>query len=186
MNDVRVFSLIIAVIIAGVVMLAPTFTPRRYYFGLTVAPGFYETEAGRAIRRGYIYAVAGALALALAVIIAFPHAALATAMILVPLAAAVAFFHSRNRVRHYSTPAAAIREAEVSRGPERLPLWALLALPPFIPLLAVAAYLRAHWAEIPARFAVHWGLDGEPNRWVLRSARTVYGPLWFGAGMMLV
>lgn len=59
-----------------------------------------------------------------------------------------------------------------------------MALPPFAILACVAAYLRAHWDEIPPRFPVHWGLDGPPNRWALRTPHGVYGPLWFGAAIL--
>jgi uncharacterized membrane protein len=116
--------------------------------------------------------------------IALPQAAPAVSMILIPLTACVAFFYARSRVRSYSVPVAPVREAEISRGPEHLPLWTLLALPPFAIPLNVAAYLRAHWDKIPERFPVHWGWDGQPNGWETRTLHGVYGPLWFSAALM--
>jgi uncharacterized membrane protein len=79
-----------------------------------------------------------------------------------------------------------IREAELSPEEEPLPRWILLALPPFLFPAAAAVWLRAHWNEIPARFPYHWGYDGEPNRWAVRSERAVYGPLLFCVAMMLL
>jgi uncharacterized membrane protein len=184
MNEPTLISMITLLVLGAFSILAPFLTPRRYYFGLTVAPGFPESEAGRAIRRGYVSAVAIATALAAALVAVLPQAAPAAAMFLVPLTACVAFFHARSRVQRDSTPAVLVREAEISRAPERLPLWTLLALPPVAILAWVAAFLRAHWDEIPPRFAVHWGWNGQPNRWVSRTPHEVYGPLWFGAAML--
>jgi uncharacterized membrane protein len=184
MNELTWVPIGTLVILGAVSMLLPRLTPRRYYFGLTVEPGFPESEVGRGIRRGYLSAVGIALVLAAALIVAFPSVALPAAMFLVPLTAGAAFFYARSRVQVHSTPIAAVREAEISRGPERLPIWTLLALPPFAMLACVAAYLRAHWDEIPARFPVHWGWDGEPNHWVSRSPHGVYGPLWISAAIL--
>jgi uncharacterized membrane protein len=48
---------------------------------------------------------------------------------------------------------------------------------PFIALAAVAVYLNHRWADIPARFPIHWGLDGHPNGWSTHTVAGVYGPL---------
>ncbi len=172
------------ILLAAAGILARFLTPRRYYFGLTVAPEFPESETGRAIRRVYTVAIEIAAISAAALMIALPRTAPAAAMIIVPLTTCVAFFYARNRVQSHSMPAVPVREAEISRAPEHLRIWTLLALPPFAILACVAAYLRAHWDEIPPRFPVHWGLDGQPNRWVLRTSHGVYGPLWFGAAIL--
>jgi uncharacterized membrane protein len=184
MNELTLIPLGTLVILGAAFMLLPMLTPRRYYFGLTVDPGFPETEAGRAIRRGYLSAVGIALILAAALIAAFPAAGLLAAIFLVLLTAGAAFFYARSRVQAYSTPAAAVREVEISRGPERLPAWTLLALPPFAILAAVGAYLQANWDQIPARFPVHWGWNGQPDGWETRTPHGVYGPLWLGAGIV--
>jgi uncharacterized membrane protein len=76
------------------------------------------------------------------------------------------------------------REAGAAPGDGRLPAWILLALAPIAALGAVALWLRAHWAEIPERFPVHWGLNGQPDGWSTKSFHDVYGPLWFGAGLI--
>jgi uncharacterized membrane protein len=55
---------------------------------------------------------------------------------------------------------------------------------PFAILAATAAYLRAHWSEIPERFPVHWGIDGRPNGWSMRTPMGVYGPLLIGAAVL--
>ncbi len=161
-------------------------TPRRYYFGVTVAPGFRESAAGRNARHGYYYSVAAALLLAGALDFALPPAGLWVTVFLPLLTAGAAFFHARARVQRFSAPPVSMREAEVSRGPERLPRWTALGVLPFLLLLAAGIYLRAHWTDIPASFPVHWGADGQPNRWVSRTPQGVYGPLEFGACVLLL
>jgi len=47
-------------------------------------------------------------------------------------------------------------------------------------------YLRAHWDEIPARYPVHFDINGVPNRWVERTEWAVFAPLWFAVGMLLL
>ena len=73
------------------------------------------------------------------------------------------------------------REAALTSAPERLPWFAWLAAGPFLILVAAARYLALNWRRIPARFPVHWGANGLPNRWAERTTRGVYGPLLFGA-----
>ena len=184
MNQLAWVSMGMVVILAACGFLAPYLTPRRYYFGMTVAPGFRESDTGRAVRSFYNAAIMIAAISAAALMIALPTAAPIAAAFLVPLTTCVAFFYARSRVQSYAAPVASIREAEISRSPERLPLWTLLALPPFAIPAVVAAYLKANWDRIPARFPVHWGLDGRPNRWVERAPHGVFGPLWFGAAIL--
>ncbi len=60
-----------------------------------------------------------------------------------------------------------------------------LWIPPFLALAATALYLHANWNQIPQQFPVHWGADGQPNRWSSRDWLGVYGPLLMGIGMNL-
>jgi uncharacterized membrane protein len=59
-----------------------------------------------------------------------------------------------------------------------------LQLAPFTILLVTGLYVSAHWDEIPDRFPVHWGIGGMPNGWSTRTSTGVYGPLFFGAGLV--
>jgi uncharacterized membrane protein len=54
-------------------------------------------------------------------------------------------------------------------------------LPPLLIPGVVALYLRAHWNEIPPRFAVHFTMDGVPNGWSYKTVAGIYGPLLFAA-----
>jgi uncharacterized membrane protein len=46
---------------------------------------------------------------------------------------------------------------------------------------AAAAYLYLNWDRIPARFPVHFGFDGTPDRWAERTIKGVCGPMLFAA-----
>jgi uncharacterized membrane protein len=48
-------------------------------------------------------------------------------------------------------------------------------------LAGAALYVHLHWNEIPARFPVHWGIDGTANGWSTRSLPGVYRPLIIGS-----
>src|SRR5258708_5470191 len=61
-----------------------------------------------------------------------------------------------------------------------LPRWASVAV-----LAAAAAWLTLRWDSIPARWTIHWGIDGTPNGWAQRTVLGVYGPLFIGVGLLL-
>jgi len=56
---------------------------------------------------------------------------------------------------------------------------------PLAILACTALYLHLHWDAIPARFPVHWGGNGTPDRWSARSFAGVYSPLLLGALIVL-
>jgi uncharacterized membrane protein len=176
----------------ALMMLLPHFSPRRYFFGITVAPEFRAGEEARAALRRYRTWVAVAMVVSVVAVIAISawpatldqgFVFVETLPVLVGLAA---FVRERSAARRYAVQLSAVREATLSTDDDRLPAWTLLALPPFAALAAAFAYLSAHWEDIPARFAVHWGANGQANEWTTRSVRGVYGPLLFGAGMMVL
>ena len=72
-------------------------------------------------------------------------------------------------------------DTELSTAPEKLPWFASLGAGPLLILGMTALYLHQHWQSIPARFPIHWGANGAPNRWAEGSIHGVYGPLLFGA-----
>ncbi len=74
-----------------------------------------------------------------------------------------------------------VREVNVSDAPDILPWYVWAGVGPFAMLAATATYLHAHWSQIPDHFPVHWGLDGQPDRWSTRSTLGIYGPLFFAA-----
>jgi len=78
---------------------------------------------------------------------------------------------------------------DIRPGPalrSRLPGGWIVQLSPFALLLATAAYLQVRWDDIPPRFPVHWGIDGQPNGWSVRTPIGVYGPLLLGAAIIAI
>jgi len=161
-------------------LLMPRISPRRFFFAITVPPGFRETAAARASLRRYHLWVSVATIVAiggLAATFATGEATLALWPILPPVVGLAAFLRERAVVRR-------IAGRPVGAVPE--PGWTTLAAVPFLFPLATALYLRSRWDEIPARFPIHWGLHGEPNGWATKTVRGVYGPLAFAGGLMLL
>jgi len=56
---------------------------------------------------------------------------------------------------------------------------------PLLFLAGVGGLLALRWDAIPARFPVHWGLTGGPDRWADRSALAVFGPIAAGAVLVV-
>jgi uncharacterized membrane protein len=96
------------------------------------------------------------------------------------------FVRTHLSVKSHALPSQQVQVAEVDAADERVPLWAALAAPPFAIPVAAMFYLRDRWSEIPARYPVHFGANGQPNRWVTKSERAVYAPLWFAEGLLLL
>jgi uncharacterized membrane protein len=97
------------------------------------------------------------------------------------LAGAVSFYWQNRKLAPAAVQFIRPRETELTAAPEELPRFAWLAAGPFVVLGAAARFLYLNWSRIPARFPVHWGANGQPNRWVERTTKGVYGPLFFGA-----
>src|SRR4029078_1817386 len=57
-------------------------------------------------------------------------------------------------------------------------------IPPLI-LVAAAAVLALFWDGLPVRWAVHWGLGGQPNGWATKTSFGVFGPLVLAAVVLL-
>jgi uncharacterized membrane protein len=189
MNPTALFAITMASI-CGVTLAVPSLSPARFLFGVRVGAPFRKTGPGRqALRIYYAHDVTG-IAIAIALVFALGLHREWTWMLAVLLAEAAAvlgYYRAHRRLRPYAAPAeaAGVREADLFAAEDRLPRWTLWAIPPFLLPMAGAAYLRAHWNEIPARIATHYRTDGQPNGWTTRTPLHVYGLLIFAAGLML-
>ncbi len=176
------YILLFPVLLAGVILqFTPLFTRQGIYFSATVDPAFPKSDDGRRVLRSYRLqsALWTAFAVALALLVRTPNPA---AFLLVPMLVSIigscVSYWLKFRLVHerYGRPVPDVRYAEIAPPPSKgLNLW--LCAPPFIWLAGVALYLQAHWAQIPERFPVHWGADGQPNGWASRTPQGVYGPL---------
>lgn len=54
---------------------------------------------------------------------------------------------------------------------------------PFLVLLTAVVILALSWEGLPERWATHWNLRGEPDRWTDKSVAGVMLPLFIGLGI---
>jgi uncharacterized membrane protein len=188
MNSVTVPLLLISAFMGAIMLLLPHISPRRYLFAITVPPGFAASPAGRASLRRYHWIVAAAILAAVPAALTTTLHPAAQFYLLLPVAAGFAsFLRERGVIRRLAPSAGAgIREASLAPEGDHLPRWFAAAIVPFAFPVAAAEYLSAHWDEIPARFPIHWDLNGVANGWADKTLRGVYGSLLFGCGMMLL
>ena len=176
-------------ILLSLIMFAlPHLTRREILFGVVVPIDFRSSPEGRRALRMYrsvvgIFAIGGLVTIAL-----WGHEFLPV-LLLAPMTTVVAglvdFVWQNQKLKAFAIQPSLVRELELSAEPERLPWFVWLGLVPLLLLVAAALYLHANWDGIPPRFPVHWGLDGNPNRWADRSFRGVYAPLLFGTELVV-
>jgi uncharacterized membrane protein len=185
----RVLALAIAMLTQFVVALAllaiPHVTPRDLLFGVPVPDGFPSTEAGRATLRSYRLLIAIPTAVGLLAMALFPSPLVDVAAVLVTTVVGITGFVAQNRkLKPFAIQPPLARDTTLS-PPEPLPWFTWLGIFPLLLLAGAAAYLHSHWDQIPARYPVHYSIDGTPNGWADRTVRGVYGPLVPGGGLTL-
>ncbi|HEY4933423.1 MAG TPA: DUF5808 domain-containing protein [Terriglobales bacterium] len=180
----RLILCTVYIFIGALVFASPNMSRRELLFAVPVPPDFRQSRAGQHAIRMFrlvivmvVAAAAGAMLLSPA---SFLSMTAAVAPIAIVLAGVITF-----RWQNHALAVAAIqftgsREVEMSVAPDDLPRFAWLAGGPFVVLAAAATWLYLHWDRIPARFPVHFGADGQANRWAERTIKGVYGPLFFG------
>jgi uncharacterized membrane protein len=178
----------LAALLTWTFWMLPQWTRPGIYFGVTVPPDFRRTpEAQRLLRRYRLEAMIH-VTISLAMILASSLPRYRFFAVLGALWLAVgpvtAFVEAHKRVQRHAVPAVNVREAILEPRNTRPPGGWIVQVGPVGILLAVGVYLHLHWDEIPARFAVHWGIDGRPNGWSVRTPTGVYMPLFVGALIM--
>jgi uncharacterized membrane protein len=151
-------------------------------FAVPVAEDFREMPEGRRAIGMFRLVVGIGIALGLVALALLPNAEDSpVAPLVLTVVAAAAYYKARRMVAPFRVTAEAKRSMEISDAPETLPRYVWWGIGPFVILAAAARYLNAHWSGIPAQFAVHIGLSGEPDRWAEKGVKSVYGGLVFGA-----
>ncbi len=180
-------------IVAAAILATPNTTRRGVLFGFAVPPDFRRSVEGRRSVAEFRVLVVLALIVALGAIFFAPPRFLAPVSVVGPLLilciGAVGFARERRRVAPVAVEPLHQREADLSNVPDQLPWFVWLAPGAFVILLLAAAFLHVNWNRIPVLFPVHWGIDGQPDRWNHRNFQGVYGPLLFGTelcGWMLI
>jgi uncharacterized membrane protein len=183
------YALLIPLLIMGVFLqFTPLLTRRGIFFSATVDPAFPQSSDGRRLLGAYrlqaalwtIAAVGFALLLSsvnLAVM-------LLLSLLLLIMGSTFSYWLKFREVHeHFGKSARDVRYAELTPPPQQQTFSLSLCAPPFVWLAGVAFYLQSHWYQLPERFPVHWGVDGQPNGWATRSFQGVYGPLLLAAFM---
>jgi len=183
----RVLTLIPFLLSAMVLLVAPVLTPQRNFFAVRVQPDFHLTEPAKHALRQYRWAVA-LIALICSLWIFLrpgnPTAILAGETLL--FLVAIAFWQRNYRalIKYQAAPPT-FASVELTTAPDQLPMFFWVSMIPPIILAATALYLHLHWSNIPVRYPVHWGADGQPNGWEMRSLLGVYGDLLLAGSWMV-
>jgi uncharacterized membrane protein len=182
-------TVLIAHLLMSILILSmPHMTRKEILFGVVVPIDFRSSPEGRRALQLFrsvvmIPAMAGLVAIAL-----WSHEFIPV-LLLAPMttvvAGLIAFIWQNQKLKAFAVQPSPVRELELSAEPERLPWFTWLGLVPLLLLVAAALYLHANWDSVPSRFPVHWGLDGQPNRWADRSIRGVYAPLLFATELVV-
>jgi hypothetical protein len=186
------------VLMSGFLLAIAWWLPRLgredVFFGVTVEPGFRDTEVGQGALRTYGRWVfgTGVPVLMAMLVVGFwwqrsqAFAVLPGLLFVQILGFLGGYFVARRRVlpasvnRHLDGSAMTAGSWVHDRLPGGLPGQA----GPYALLAAAGVWLWNAWASIPERYPVHWNAALEPDAWSTRSAGKVFGPLLVGAVMV--
>lgn len=179
----------VVVVLSGLLLaVMPQLTRPDVFFAVTVQPALRRSEAGRRALRWYRFTSVGSTLAALAGIwlagrhgAAVPFALLAVALQL--FGAIGGFLLARRLVLPHAVAPSATREAVLVGRRTQLPGGWPVQVIPFALIAAAGFVVAARWSALPAEIPTHWGLSGEPDRWVPRSAATVFVPLATSAAL---
>lgn len=176
---------------AAVVFHMTPGTHPQHVFGVPVASGFRQSADARAILRAFfllnILAAVASAGIGCAGFL-WRDARLVIAGPLLQMGVATAIYlYGKARVERFAVePRSSVRRASLRPEPViEWWGWVLLMLPVLI-LAGTAAYLTQNWDQIPARFPVHWGATGLPDRWNDKSLKSVYGVLIIGLSTLVL
>jgi uncharacterized membrane protein len=187
--EITLMIFLYLVFVAVIFQFVPLFTRPGIFFSATVDTSFPRSADGRRLLRSY--RLQAALWAAAAIALSFFSSQLrADTRMLFPMLLMIGgsslsyWLKFREVHARYGERRPEVRRAELSAPPaEKFSPWIWLL--PFLALAVTAVYLYLHWDAVPERFPVHWGLDGQPNRWATRDPLHVYAPLLMGAAMNL-
>jgi uncharacterized membrane protein len=180
----------VAVFVALAFWAMPTWARPGIFFAVTVVPSFRDSPEAVQVLQSYRLQALAHVIVAFALIVAGAFTDLPALLILGTLWLAagplIAVASAHKKALPHAVAHSTIREASLTPHDVQLPGGWALQFGPFAVLAVVAIYLSAHWGQIPDEFPVHWGVDGGPNGWSARTPIGVFGPLLFGAAIMIL
>lgn len=178
----------VAALVGWIFWILPTWSRPAIFFAVSVVPGFRESAGGARILSNYRIQVLIHVVISFGLILtgAFVQrpAPLILGVLWLVVAPLVAVSQAHKEVLPHAVAHSTIREASLEARSTQLPGGWALQFGPFAILTIVAIYLGTHWAQIPDRFPVHWGIDGRPNGWSERTAFGVFGPLLISGALV--
>lgn len=187
---IAVMAFVIAIVLLTA-YLVPRLTRPDIYFAVTVPPDFRDSAEGRAILGRYRVEVILYSLIALAIVLAAiwipqpesqPFLGLG-GLFLQGAGVFFAYYRARRCVQPHAVAPSTVREAELAPREVHLPGGWLVQLVPYALLAGTALWLRAHWGQIPERFPIHWGMNGQANGWATRTFAGVFAPILMGAAL---
>jgi uncharacterized membrane protein len=188
---IELFTIASILVIALTLAAMPFASHPDIYFAITVAPSWRGTGEARRIARRFRMELALHSVIAALIVLAMARAAHPEALIpfggicWIMLGSYLAYARARKAVQPHAVEPSMEREAVLQPRPAGLPGGWTLQLLPFAILLAMAVYLQSRWSEIPERFPIHWGVNGQANGWAPRTTGGVFFPLIIGAVIIL-
>ncbi len=179
--------------LAFVGALAPVYaqTRRGILFGITVPVDFPHTPTARAAIRRYrlrtLLLITLTLALAALLLWTIPFTGILPSLIpglgtLLEILATYALWRAEaNALRTHAAIVPLERIADLTAPSLLSPTLASAAA--LLPLAAAALWLKAHLAQLPARWPQHWTATGFPDHW--GTPATAFQPLLAGAATIL-
>jgi uncharacterized membrane protein len=173
------------IVVYGALLAAlPGLSRPDILFAVTVTDEVRRSALARsAIVRYRMNIVAGtAAAIALALLAASPRVATLAPLVQILIALA-AWTSARRTILPYAAPPQTSRTAALAVRDVSFPGGIIGACGPLLILVAAAWFLHVNWDRIPDQFATHWDGTGAPNRWAIKSVRSVYGMIVFGGAL---
>lgn len=179
----------VAVLMATIYWLLPRWSRPGIFFAVTVVPSFRDSPEAARVLRSYRAQAMAHIAIGFGLILAGALVERGLLLILGTLwlivGPLIATAQAHKKALAHAVAHSTIREASLTPRSAQLPGGWALQFGPLVILAIVAIYLGTHWSEIPDKFPVHWGIHGQPNGWSVRTPIGVYGPLLFGAAMVI-
>ena len=181
----RIAMLFPIAVLALIVFLPMLLSRNGLLLGIHVAEDFRTSRQAGELRRQYARRAALVCLLALAAgvyasarNIVWPN----LAAIAIEVAGIFALWVSTwSRLHTHRPTQSAVRAAQLAPEQHGMVPWAAGVLAALLPMGAATVTLAVRWQSIPARFPIHWGVNGDPNRWSGRTPMGVFGILIVGA-----
>jgi uncharacterized membrane protein len=176
---INTFTVVRVILVSGILAVIPLITRKGLLFGAYIGEERADGEAARRLLRRWYVGCLTLMLLSLAIGLGigaagWPLAGNLTATAFLLLAALVLYLRSHYSARSLIPPTAA-EQADMAVAPIEVgePKGATLARIAFgiclVAGLATVAYSTAHYAEIPDSMPIHFGIKGEPDKWVDKS-----------------